>query len=118
MNPDQLEIGDTVSESPMGAGTITDFTERGFPRVNDVAVAWLKRTDGAVFDPFGSLKPEWWVYSTALSKGWLMVECKKTHATGTVRDPSPEEWKAAFYAPSHPYRWYDESRVVVYKDKP
>lgn len=56
---------------------------------------------------------EWWVYSTALAPGWLMLYCEKTGATGTVRDPSREEWKAAFYAPSNPYRWHDESRVVV-----
>jgi hypothetical protein len=29
-----------------------------------------------------------------------------------VEDPSKEEWSQAFHAPSSPYRWLDESRVV------
>lgn len=53
MDSNTLRVGDEVSESPRGAGTITDFTERGYPQVNHVAVAWLKRSDGAVFDPHG-----------------------------------------------------------------
>ena len=56
---------------------------------------------------------EWWVYSTAITPGWLMLRCEKTDKTGTVRDPSREEWRAAFYAPSNPYQWHDSSRVVV-----
>lgn len=56
---------------------------------------------------------EWWVFSTALNQGWLMLICDITGATGSIRDPSADEWKAAFYAPSKPYRWHDESRVVV-----
>lgn len=42
-----------------------------------------------------------------------MLICDITGATGSIRDPSADEWKAAFYAPSKPYRWHDESRVVV-----
>lgn len=53
MSPDYLEIGDTVAESPVGPGVITDITDAGYPRVNHVAVACLKRTDGVVFDPYG-----------------------------------------------------------------
>lgn len=53
MNPNELRIGDAVEDSPVGPGTITDFTDAGYPKVNDIAVACLKRTDGAVFDPFG-----------------------------------------------------------------
>ena len=48
-----LEIGDAVKDSPQGAGTVTDITDAGFPRVNHVAVAWLERDDGAIFDPRG-----------------------------------------------------------------
>lgn len=51
MNPEYLEIGDTIEDSPVGSGTITGVTERGYPQVNHVAVAWLKRTDGIVFNP-------------------------------------------------------------------
>lgn len=61
---------------------------------------------------------EWWVYSTAIAPGWLMLYCAKTGATGTVRDPNRNEWNTAFYAPSHPYRWYDETRVVVDAKEP
>lgn len=53
MNPEYLEVGDTVADSGMGAGVITGFTERGYPQVNNVACAWLIRTDGARFDPNG-----------------------------------------------------------------
>lgn len=57
-------------------------------------------------------KYDWWVYSTALGNGWLMLECRATGATGTVRDPSAKEWSDAFTAPSDPYRWTDDTRVV------
>ncbi len=48
---DCIEVGDPVAESPVGAGKITDFTERGYPRVNHVAVVWCRLTDGATYDP-------------------------------------------------------------------
>lgn len=53
MSKDYIQVGDTVSESPVGPGTVTDITDAGYPRVNRVAVVYLKRTDGAVFDPHG-----------------------------------------------------------------
>ncbi len=53
-HPDHFAIGDTVADSPNGPGTITDITDAGYPQVNGVAVARLKRTDGATFDPYGS----------------------------------------------------------------
>lgn len=46
-----MRIGDVVSHSPVGPGIITDFTERGYPRVNRVAVAWVRLESGEVFDP-------------------------------------------------------------------
>ena len=55
MDENYLRPGDTVADSPVGSGEITDITEAGYPRVNHVAVAWLRRTDGAVFDPHGTL---------------------------------------------------------------
>lgn len=61
----------------------------------------------------GSHKHDWWVYSTAIAQGWLMVECRITGKKGTVRDPSKKEWTDAFTAPSKPYRWTDNSRVTV-----
>jgi hypothetical protein len=55
---------------------------------------------------------EWVVYSTALREHWMMVQCVGCGATGTVDDPSPEEWSAAYFAPSRPYRWHDGTRVT------
>lgn len=58
MSPNYLQIGDTVADSPVGAGVITGITEAGYPQVNHVAVARLKRTDGVVFDPYRSYEKE------------------------------------------------------------
>lgn len=58
---------------------------------------------------------EWWVYSTAIVPGFLILQCKKTGKFGLVKNPTREEWNAAFYAPSNPYRWLDDSRVVEAK---
>jgi len=57
---------------------------------------------------------DWWVFSTALCDGVLMLTCKKTGAYGIVRDPTEEEWNAAFHAPSNPYKWRGgDERVEV-----
>lgn len=53
MDPDGLCVGDWIHDSPVGSGTITDVTERGYPQVNHVAVAWCERPDGGRFDPHG-----------------------------------------------------------------
>lgn len=53
MDPNYITIGDPVKDSPQGAGTVTDITEAGYPRVNHVAVAWMERADGVIFDPRG-----------------------------------------------------------------
>lgn len=58
-------------------------------------------------------KREWMVFSTAMKQVWLMLYCRLTGATGSVRDPSEKEWARAFKAPDRNYRWHDESRVVV-----
>lgn len=47
--PAPFNIGDIVSDSSVGAGVITSFSGSGAPRVNDVAVFWLERGDGAVY---------------------------------------------------------------------
>jgi hypothetical protein len=51
MDPENIAVGDDVSDSPVGAGKVTDITSAGYPRVNHVAVVWLERPDGARFDP-------------------------------------------------------------------
>lgn len=52
MNPNGIEIGDPIKASPVGPGTMTGITEAGYPQVNQIAVAWLERPDGARFDPW------------------------------------------------------------------
>lgn len=49
----QIEIGDVVSDSGMGPGRITGFSERGFPMVNNVTCGWVEFEDGSKFDPYG-----------------------------------------------------------------
>jgi hypothetical protein len=59
------------------------------------------------------LRREWWVFSTAIANGVLMLECALTGAFGIVRDPTAEEWGAGYSAPSKPYRWLEDGRVEV-----
>ena len=49
-----MNEGDKVADSPVGKGVITDFAERGYPRVNHIAVAWLRLESGELFDPHGN----------------------------------------------------------------
>lgn len=66
---------------------------------------------------------KFWVYSAVTKKGWRVVStamCPPVimleHAdgrTGTVATYSRKEWADAYYAPSKPYPWTDESRIVV-----
>lgn len=58
---------------------------------------------------------EWVVFSTAIADVCLMLECQKCGAYGTVNDPTAEEWGDAFHAPGNPYRWHDNSRVILGK---
>lgn len=54
MAGDYIEIGDSVKDSPQGAGTVTGITDSGYPQVNGVAVAWLELAGGELyFDPNG-----------------------------------------------------------------
>lgn len=46
-----LEVGDVVVYSGVGSGKITSFTDVGYPRVDEVAVAALELEDGTVFNP-------------------------------------------------------------------
>lgn len=58
-------------------------------------------------------KHEWVVYSTALTEGWLMLQCVQCGTMGTVDDPSKNEWNQAYHAPSRPYQWRVSSRVTI-----
>jgi hypothetical protein len=61
---------------------------------------------------------EWVVYSTAMKECWLMLQCVECGAMATVDDPTKQEWRQAFYAPSRPYRWTDEAQVHVRYEPP
>jgi len=68
MSRSYVAIGDAVSDSAVGAGTITGITDAGFPQVNHVAVAWLECEDGTVFDPH-SVREKHIVERAAAHKG-------------------------------------------------
>ena len=53
MTKETIDIGDKVSESGMGAGVITGFSDRDYPKVNNVSVSWLVLETGEIFDPHG-----------------------------------------------------------------
>lgn len=61
----------------------------------------------------GDCNHEWVVFSTALQEVCLMVECVECGAFGTVDDPTSDEWRRAFRAPSRPYKWDAKERVTV-----
>jgi hypothetical protein len=56
---------------------------------------------------------EWVVFSTALHDVYLMVVCVNCGVNGTVNDPSEDEWRRAFRAPSRPYKWEAKKQVSV-----
>ena len=58
------------------------------------------------------------VFSTAVADSWLMLQCVDCGLHGTVEDPTSEEWSQAFHAPSRPYQWLDETRVVLHPEIP
>jgi hypothetical protein len=55
---------------------------------------------------------DWWVYSTVIEERAILVECRVSGARGSINDPTREEWRQAFHAPSQPYRWLAPARVV------
>jgi hypothetical protein len=61
---------------------------------------------------------EWVVFSTAIAERWLMVQCLDCGLHGTVNDPTKKEWTEAFGAPTQPYRWHDQTRVVIHEEHP
>lgn len=60
---------------------------------------------------------EWAVFSTAITEGWLMLQCTRCGLHGTVSDPSEAEWSKAFHAPKRPYKWVQDQRVNVQPQK-
>ena len=55
----------------------------------------------------------WWVYSTSVVKRWMLVKCYRCGSSGTVDPKSSDEWAKAYRAPSDPYHWPDNERVVI-----
>jgi len=72
-----------------------------------------KRRDSGPLRICDSDSHEWVVFSTALAEVWLMVQCVRCGAHGTVDDPSKDEWAEAFTAPLAPYLWADNARVTL-----
>lgn len=60
----------------------------------------------------------WIVYSTAMIPPTIMVECAECGALGGVLEHTQEEWGLAYHAPSMPFRWADDSRVILQDDLP
>ena len=57
---------------------------------------------------------EWVVFSTMIGPECaILVECDTCGAIGKVEDYTSEEWSLSYYAPSRPFRWADETRVIV-----
>lgn len=54
----------------------------------------------------------WVVFSTAVADSWLMLQCVECGLHGVVKKPTKKEWSKAYRAPSRPYVWSDESRIV------
>lgn len=49
----KLAVGTKISDSGVGPGEVTGFSERGFPQVNGITVGWCRLECGALFDPYG-----------------------------------------------------------------
>lgn len=58
MNQTYIQEGDEVADSPVGPGFVTGVTQAGYPQVNEVAVVWLRRTDGVLWDPHHKVTKE------------------------------------------------------------
>lgn len=57
-----MGIGAAVIDSPVGPGTVTKFSDAGYPMVNGVSVAWCVFAFGPslrVFDPQRVAPPEY-----------------------------------------------------------
>jgi hypothetical protein len=60
----------------------------------------------------------WVVYATDLRHGVLLCRCIICDATGSITEPSSQEWEKAFYAHQKPYRWPHNERVTAKSPKP
>jgi hypothetical protein len=60
-----------------------------------------------------TVQSDWWVYSTAVGDGAILVENRSTGQRGIISHPTPDEWSDAFHAPSSPYRWLEPERIAV-----
>jgi len=58
----------------------------------------------------------WVVYSTALSPPVIMVHCNLCKAMGYISKYTTQQWNQAFYSPSAPYGWLNNSLVKVWTD--
>lgn len=62
----------------------------------------------------GVTSRDWWVVGTALCPPTITLEDRATGDLGVIENYTEAEWRAAFGAPSRPYRWVgaEPARVV------
>ena len=57
---------------------------------------------------------DWQVFSTCVGEHVvIMCKCDNCLGLGLVENFTADEWSDAFHAPSNPYPWLDNSRVIV-----
>lgn len=94
-------IGTKVLFSPVGEGTITDFTQRGYPRVNLVAVGWLITDSYEVIDATGVLRQG--KYTLVVCSDPKVI--KERNFNGTIAVASEEEASKLIEAiGTHPFK--------------
>ena len=55
MDSKNVNVGDVVTDSPVGGGKVTGFNHDGYPEVEGKAVGYFTREDGEKFGAFGTL---------------------------------------------------------------
>ena len=73
---------------------------------------WRKFIIRYILDNPGECSHEWEVYNVALNDHSLELSCNNCALVGSVYELSDDEWERGLGAPSKPYIWEDESRVI------
>ena len=63
---------------------------------------------------------QWWVVDTSFIDYALIVQCPRTHLTGMVENPTPQQWLEAFNARTNPYplEMFCSQRVQIVEQDP
>lgn len=99
-------VGFPPDQIVRGSGGLSDPKTREL--LANEALAYL-----AQFGPLPLHFYHWEVFSTCLGTHELMLQCRNTGSFGVVPRPSKAEWQRAFTAPSEPYHWPHNDRVVI-----